>query len=70
MEPLADYINRLRNLCGICKKARQRAAGARNSGAETFEAFATLNRESLIKAYNEAKPLPHSVKLPLEAVTS
>ena len=50
------------------------ALQARNAIAvrETFEAFATLNRESLIKAYNAAQNqlATPSVKLPLEAVTS
>ena len=70
MEPLADYVHIDNPTYAECAKRLDSALKARDLVAvrETFEAFAALNRESLIKAYNAAQNnlLTESTKLSME----
>jgi len=57
MESLAAFVHIDHKTYARCAEQLDGALQARNATAvrETFEAFATLNRESLIKAYNAAQ---------------
>ena len=73
MEPLADYVQIDYATYAEYAKKLDNALQARNAIAvrETFEAFAKLNRDSLIKAYSAAQRhlAPLSANQPMEAMS-
>ena len=73
MEPLADYVQIDYATYAEYAKKLDNALQARNAIAvrETFEAFAKLNRDSLIKAYSAAQRhlAPLSANQPMEAIS-
>ena len=73
MEPLADYVQIDYATYAEYAKKLDNALQARNAIAvrETFEAFAKLNRDSLIKAYSASQQhlAPLSANQPMEAIS-
>jgi len=73
MEPLADFVQTDHTTYATYAKKLEDALQARDTDAvrETIEAFAALNRESLIKAYTAAQnKTTHSTAQPLQETAS
>ena len=73
MEPLADFVQTDHTTYATYAKKLEDALLARNTDAvrETIEAFAALNRESLIKAYTAAQnKTNYSTAQPLQETAS